>query len=258
MDELSNITGQTSDAVTATADPSAEASKSASGARGPYLKIFGPDSGAFEYDLPQGTVIIGRSDKANIQFSHNTVSRIHASITYGEGGYVIQDANSNYGVIVNGKRVDRHVLHDGDSIQISVYVLEFHVQDSFGDAAAAAAQAKRLLHSDYCLLPSTMKVQYRVFKCNPKEIFRSGDTLPVGRGGLLIASDTPPEDGVCMEVNLTWPNHKDKCYLGEILGSIPTGSRNWICVKLHVVPKELRESVVAAGNPGEWIETRMR
>ncbi len=226
-------------------------------ARGAYLKIFGPDIGVVEYELPEGTITIGRSDNAEIILSHNTVSREHAVITNDGGRYIIEDKGSNYGVAVNGERIDRYFLEEGDSVQISIYVIEFHDCAQKSDAIAAAAEAKMLLRSDYCVLPSTMKLRYRIFKCNAGDIFKTGDTLPVGKGGLLIGADQPPPDGTCMEINLTWPNRKHKQFIGEILGTIPMDSRSWMCVKLHVLPEDAHDEIVAGGDPDEWIDAKM-
>ncbi len=220
----------------------------------PYLQVFGPDTGVFEFYLPYGSITIGRSDHADIWLPHHTVSRVHATIALDNNQYVLEDANSNFGTMVNNKRVDSHVLRHGDSIQISLYVLQFRTHPALPGASAAAARARMLLRTKFCLLPSTMRLKYRTIEVAPREIFRAGDTLKIGHGGLLIPSPTEPPKEVCLELQLFWPNQQSKRYLGEILGVIDEEGIHWLCVKLHSVPREIHEVVVAAARASEWLE----
>lgn len=220
----------------------------------PYLQIFGPDTGVFEFYLPYGSVTVGRSDHADIWLPHPTVSRVHATISLDNNEYVLEDANSNYGTMVNNKRVESQVLRHGDSIQISLYVLQYRTHPALPGASAAAARARMLLRTKFCLLPSTMRLKYRTIEVAPREIFKPGDTLKIGHGGLLIPAPAPPGDSVCLELQLYWPNQQSKRYLGEILGVIEESGTHWMCVKLHTVAREIHEVVVAASPVGQWVE----
>ncbi|HPM24803.1 MAG TPA: FHA domain-containing protein [Phycisphaerae bacterium] len=220
----------------------------------PYLRIFGPDTGVNEVYLTNQTLTIGRSDHADIQLRHHTVSRIHATIALCDGEYVIEDADSNFGVLVNSRRVERSVLRHGDTIQISLYVVQFRTHPAPPGAAAAAARAKFLLRSDFCMLPSTMRLRFRMLHVEPREIFRRGDTLRVGHGGLLVPTDGVWDDTPCTELELCWPTGQTKRYLGEVLGLIEEGALHWGCIKLHIVPREIHDATVEAGEPGPWID----
>lgn len=222
--------------------------------QGPYLKVFGPDTGVFDFFLPYGSVTIGRSDHADIWLPHHTVSRVHATISLDDGEYVLEDANSNYGTLVNNKRVQSHILKHGDSVQISLYVLQFRTHPTLPGASSAAAKAKLLLRTKFCLLPSTMRLKFRTLEVSPREIFRPGDTLKIGHGGLLIPTSVAPGNTVCLELQLFWPNHQSKRYLGEVMGVFEEESTHWMCVKLHAVPKEVHEAIVNAGQPGLWAD----
>jgi hypothetical protein len=253
-DQGPSVENQSNVARIATPKANDAADKAALPINRPYLQIFGPDIGVFEFYLPDGTITIGRSEHANIRLPHHTVSRVHATMVPIEGGYLLEDANSNYGTTVNKKRVDTHTLRHGDSIQISLYVLQFRTHPTLPGAAEAAARAKLMLRSEFCLLPSTMRLKFRKLVVDPREIFRRGDTLRIGHGGLLIP--TPSAEGftASLELQLLWPTGQSKRYLGEILGVFPAQSTNWMCVKLHTVPKDIHKVIVAAAEAGQWME----
>ncbi len=218
----------------------------------PYLKVFGPDIGAFEYELSAPRTTIGRADESDIKLGHQEVSRKHAAITYEDGLYVVRDLNSNHCTVVNGERIDSHVLRHDDTIQISQYVLQFQAHTRQTMASRASAKAERLLRATFRLLPSSMEARYRTFVSTQEEIFKPGDTLPVGQGGLLIQVSDPPKDS-CLELNLRWPDGREKRFIGEIMGVITDLGVHWMCVKLHVLQKRHHELIVGAAKPGPWI-----
>jgi pSer/pThr/pTyr-binding forkhead associated (FHA) protein len=61
---------------------------------------------------------IGRSPSADIVIDDASVSRRHAVIVRQEGETVLLDDRSRHGVLVNGERVNRAVLRDGDLIHL--------------------------------------------------------------------------------------------------------------------------------------------
>jgi hypothetical protein len=218
----------------------------------PYLKIFSPDQGSFDFPLADRLITIGRSPKCDIVFKHDTVSRSHAIITRFGGDYRIEDTESHFGTVVNGRRVKNHLLKHEDTILISQYVLQYHEHTIQNAATEVASRAKQLLRSEFRLLPSSMELKYRTLACKPNEVFRSGDTLPVGQGGLLVPTAIHPGDAGCLELNLVWPNHRDKRFLGEILGVIQQDNLYWMCVKLHRVRKDIHDVIVDSGTIGDW------
>ena len=65
-------------------------------------------------------VTIGRNRECTISLSHVSVSREHAYITRGQDGWILTDAHSTNGVLVNGVRVDRSCrLFEKDVITIA-------------------------------------------------------------------------------------------------------------------------------------------
>jgi chromosome segregation ATPase len=61
---------------------------------------------------------IGRAAGCELQIDSGSVSRHHALVIVGPQDTIIEDLNSTNGVLVNGRKVTRHVLSDGDALTI--------------------------------------------------------------------------------------------------------------------------------------------
>jgi len=61
---------------------------------------------------------IGRAAGCELQIEASSVSRHHALVIVGPREAIIEDLNSTNGVLVNGRRITRQLLHNGDSVQI--------------------------------------------------------------------------------------------------------------------------------------------
>lgn len=81
-----------------------------------------------DFIISKPIVTIGRDELADIPlFGDINISKLHATITMENGRYVINDAGSQIGVLVNGQRISqRQVLNDGDIIKIGSVNIEFH------------------------------------------------------------------------------------------------------------------------------------
>ena len=76
--------------------------------------------------------LIGRQGENNLVLRDNRISRSHARISADNGEYVVEDLDSRHGVFVNGQRVKRHMLKDGDRIDFGFpdsYRLAFTLQE---------------------------------------------------------------------------------------------------------------------------------
>jgi len=73
---------------------------------------------------------IGRTPDNDLQLDAKFVSRHHAVILVGPNNTVIEDLNSTNGVQVNGRRVTRQTLRDGDRIAIGRTQYHFLVRKS--------------------------------------------------------------------------------------------------------------------------------
>ena len=61
---------------------------------------------------------VGRTPDNDLQIDAKFISRHHAVILAGPVHTVIEDLNSTNGVLVNGQRVARQILKDGDEVII--------------------------------------------------------------------------------------------------------------------------------------------
>jgi hypothetical protein len=77
------------------------------------------------YEVKRGRVVIGRSRDCDIQLADANVSRRHAELRQEGASYWVIDLGSTNGMEVNGKRVKRAKLDDGDTITLGSTDLTF-------------------------------------------------------------------------------------------------------------------------------------
>ncbi|MGA2236383.1 MAG: FHA domain-containing protein [Terriglobales bacterium] len=88
-----------------------------------------------ELSLSGGTVTIGRQPDNVLRIDNPAVSGHHAKV-YAEGDhYVIEDAESFNSTYVNGQRIRKVVLKDGDNATIGKHTIEFRDDARRGAAA---------------------------------------------------------------------------------------------------------------------------
>ena len=77
------------------------------------------------WKLNQERMIIGRSADCDIMVDEQGVSRFHAEIIRTPFALVVEDLDSTNGTVVNGTKVKRKRLSDGDQIRIGKAVFKF-------------------------------------------------------------------------------------------------------------------------------------
>ena len=96
--------------------PAAEVPKVISRDRGVLMRVDGPTNGqVFSLEGPE--LVIGRSPRAGLRLSDEGVSRRHALLIRARGHYFIQDLDSSNGTFLEGRRVKRAPLMEGDLVQ---------------------------------------------------------------------------------------------------------------------------------------------
>ena len=86
---------------------------------------FGNESGSYQIQTPR--LSVGRDESNVWRINHPTVSRKHFELTFKDYVYVISDAGSSNGLIVNNNKVVKADLKHGDCIQIGEIMLTFHI-----------------------------------------------------------------------------------------------------------------------------------
>jgi len=71
-----------------------------------------------QHAITEPRVVLGRSRDAAVRVSDVNISRKHAELRQEGAAYWIVDLGSTNGTLVNGKRVDRQRLRDGDRITL--------------------------------------------------------------------------------------------------------------------------------------------
>lgn len=77
------------------------------------------------FALAEYLVTVGRKPECNIVLADPNVSRQHAEIRPHVDGFLLMDLGSTNGTKVNGAKVDRHSLRDGDEISFGNTVIRF-------------------------------------------------------------------------------------------------------------------------------------
>lgn len=78
-----------------------------------------------EYPLDKETLVIGRRPECDIHVDNLAVSGRHARVITIAGSSFLEDLNSTNGTLVNGKKIGKHPLADGDVITIGKHSLRF-------------------------------------------------------------------------------------------------------------------------------------
>jgi len=105
------------------------------------IEIAGPAEPSERYSLrtlegvpPNGVYVlgptstIGRSEESQIVLLDPGVSRAHAVIEIGRGQAVVRDLGSTNGTFVNGRRIDRERLRDGDELRLGNTRMRFEAK----------------------------------------------------------------------------------------------------------------------------------
>jgi chromosome segregation ATPase len=71
---------------------------------------------------------VGRTTDNDLHIDAKYISRHHAVILAGPAHTIIEDLNSTNGVLVNGRRITRQTLRDGDSVMIGKTMFRFAVR----------------------------------------------------------------------------------------------------------------------------------
>jgi pSer/pThr/pTyr-binding forkhead associated (FHA) protein len=92
---------------------------------GYVLRIRRPSGAQEVVGLETESVTMGRAESNTVVLPDSCASRHHVRIDCGEDRYVLTDCGSKNGTFVNGKRVQAHVLLEGDEILVGDTEMRF-------------------------------------------------------------------------------------------------------------------------------------
>src|SRR5580658_8385277 len=78
---------------------------------------------------------IGRAPGCELQIDSQSVSRNHAMILKGSRELIVEDLNSTNGVLLNGRKVTRHLLNDGDVLTVGEIQFRCVLKPRSGEAS---------------------------------------------------------------------------------------------------------------------------
>src|SRR5690606_29890948 len=92
----------------------------------PFAYLVRQDEKGTRYPVTATIWRIGRGRDNELVLDDNSISRRHAELQRGaDGRFTILDKNSLNGVFVNGEKVGRYALSEGDMIELGDIVLRF-------------------------------------------------------------------------------------------------------------------------------------
>jgi diguanylate cyclase (GGDEF)-like protein len=99
----------------------------------PALVFLSGELIAVPIPLDREEVILGRALEADVRVNDTQVSRQHARIITSQGEtseeYIVEDLDSRNGIYLNGRRVRREKLQNGDKITVGDTILRFDLLD---------------------------------------------------------------------------------------------------------------------------------
>ena len=95
------------------------------GSRTSVTHVLVVDGPGTRHELSTGRNVIGRGTEADIRLPDTGVSRKHVDVVLDGGVATVEDLGSTNGTLVNGRRVSRQALVDGDVIRIGHSVLVY-------------------------------------------------------------------------------------------------------------------------------------
>ena len=151
-----------------------------------------------EFPLRTGRTVIGRSDRCDLALPSDAVSRIHATLERRTEGWWLTDRSSN-GTRVAGVAITRHLMADGDRVEIGEYELVFRLAEIDEDRLKATFDVGRAIYEAPVSLGEEGLVAARaelVVLAGPAQgqrfVLTSARSRIGGKGADVVLDDTLP------------------------------------------------------------------
>lgn len=86
------------------------------------------DAAGVTHLLNKSSISIGRGRECDIQLHAGSVSRYHAVLRISHDAVIFEDMNSTNGCFVNGRRIKRQLLKDGDRLKVGDVPLRYGIR----------------------------------------------------------------------------------------------------------------------------------
>ena len=90
-----------------------------------YLTIRRPGTHTSRIEVQPGA-IIGRAHECDVQIGDAQLSRLHCRLDHENGQWMLVDLNSRNGTFIDGQKVDKRPIADGQSFEIGGTRITFH------------------------------------------------------------------------------------------------------------------------------------
>jgi len=90
-----------------------------------YIQTYFEGQLCGEVELSGKVMTIGRGSNCDIRIDNAAISSFHAILSPERGSFVIEDAASTNGLMVNGKRTQGHLLQFGDEVELPKHTLRY-------------------------------------------------------------------------------------------------------------------------------------
>lgn len=145
-----------------------------------------------EFPLEKESVVIGRRASNDIQIDNLAVSGAHARVLTILRDSFLEDLNSTNGVFVNGLRIKKQALQDGDLITIGKHQLRY-VRDADasmgGERVLNAREKEELLHGDQRIATGgAARLRLLTQEGRGKELKLTKALTTIGKPGIQIVA----------------------------------------------------------------------
>ena len=195
-----------------------------------------------EVTLTHGLTGIGRLPDNEIQVDNLAVSGHHAKIYWDVDHYVIEDNNSLNGTYLNGTRISRHPLKDGDSILIGKHTLEFKDAGEEAQTESIAEAQAPVPKLDNTVMLDTRKMKEML--AGGSQPASSGKTVSLPAGGSPVSTVMyePPK-----------PRPSEKIGVLSVIDGKTDQSQYLLTGKMFVIGKSEMASIKLRG----WFAPKM-
>ena len=141
-----------------------------------------------DYTLDRESIVIGRRPGSDIQIDNLAVSGAHARVLTILKDSFIEDLNSTNGVFVNGQRIKKQVLADGDVVTVGKHQLRYlRDPDATSDREDRVIDAKALLREGGRAAPNAARLRL-LMEGKTKQLVLSKALTTIGKPGVQVAA----------------------------------------------------------------------